>query len=298
MKKITFLLFLASLFTLTSCVTTKEVRYLQPSESLTINEEGLIPYNVPIYRVTKNDIFNLNIVTTPMGDAAQFYSRFNTSGGENAGNNSGTTGGAVGGVSNSGGGVGQGSTASILGNREFYFNGLRVDSKGNINILGILEPIKAEGRTIEDIEKDIQQKVNENFLAGKAQVRLNLDGISYYVLGDIETTGVTGPKKAYVNQLSIIEALAANGGLNRTIDRKNIMLQRMYPEGIKTVHLDLTREDVQNSQYFWIQNGDMIYLNTKAKSFYGFGKEPLQTLTTGVSLLTTALSIYLIVTRL
>jgi hypothetical protein len=53
---------------------------MQPNESLVINEEGLVPYNIPVYRITKNDILNLNIVTTPKGDAAQFYSSLNTSG--------------------------------------------------------------------------------------------------------------------------------------------------------------------------------------------------------------------------
>ncbi len=36
-------LFLLLPFLLTSCITTKDVRYLQPSESLVINEEGLVP---------------------------------------------------------------------------------------------------------------------------------------------------------------------------------------------------------------------------------------------------------------
>ena len=66
------LLFILSAI-LYSCTTTKDVRYMQPNENLVINEEGLVPYNIPIYRVTKNDILNLNIVTTPKGDAAQFY---------------------------------------------------------------------------------------------------------------------------------------------------------------------------------------------------------------------------------
>ena len=35
-------------FLLFSCISTKDVRYLQPNESLVINEEGLVPYNVPI----------------------------------------------------------------------------------------------------------------------------------------------------------------------------------------------------------------------------------------------------------
>ena len=57
-------------------------------------------------------------------------------------------------------------------------------------------------------------------------------------------------------------------------------------------------EDVMNSPYYWIQNGDMIYLNTRKKSLNGFGKDPLNTLTTGVTLLTTALSVYLLISRL
>lgn len=285
------------LTTLASCITQKEVQYLQPNESLVINEEGLVPYNIQEYRVTKNDIFNLNIVTTPKGDAAQFYSIFNTSGGHITPIEGG------GGVANnsmnntSNNNVNSGNRANAAGNVNFYFNGIKVDGNGDIYVIGI-GYVKAEGRTISDIRNEIQGKVNENFLEEKTDVRLNLDGITYYILGDIETTMLTGEKKAYTNTLNIMEAFAANGGLNRTIDRKNVVLQRRYPEGIKTVKLDLTREDIMNSPYYWLQNGDMIYLSTRKKSLHGFGKDPIQTLTTGVSLITTAMSIYLLISRL
>ena len=57
--KIVFLGIIA--FVLTSCITSREVRYLQPSESLVLNEEGLVSYNMQEYRVTKSDMFSLNI---------------------------------------------------------------------------------------------------------------------------------------------------------------------------------------------------------------------------------------------
>ncbi len=266
---------------LTSCISTKDVKYFQPNENLVVNEEGLIPYNTPIYRITKNDILNLNILTTPKGDAAQFYSSYNTSGG-------GTGGGIQSGMTGQGGMTG--------GNGNYYFTGLKVDSKGDINVFGI-GFIKAEGRTLEELSAEIQERVNENFVEGKSEVRLNTDGIRYYILGDIETTGLTGEKVAYKQNLTLTEALAMNGGLNRTVDRKNIVILRKFPEGIKRVKIDLTREDFMNSPYFYVQNGDEIFLNTRPRSFHGFGKDPLQTLTTGVSLLTTAMSIYLLLSR-
>lgn len=287
-------LFLIFPFLVTSCITTKDVRYLQPSESLVINEEGLVPYNIPVYRITKNDILNLNVVTTPKGDAAQFYSSYNTSGGVANGGvtSSAISGGGVNvGVNSGGSGGGRG------GNMNFYFNGLKVDSNGDINIFGI-GYIKAEGRTLDDITKEIQDKVNENFQEGKSEVRLNTDGITYYILGDVETTGLSGEKVTHKNTLTITEALAINGGLNRTIDKREVVIHRKLPEGIKIAKIDLTREDIMNSPYYYIQNGDEIYLNTRAKSLNGFGKDPIQTLTTGVSVITTALSIYLLLKNL
>lgn len=272
-------------FFLFSCISTKDVRYMQPNESLVINEEGLVPYNVPTYRITKNDILTLNIVTTPQGDAAQFYSTLNSA---PAG---GGTAAPVGNLSVSNQGTGQG------GNTTIYFNGLKVDSNGDVNVFGI-GYIKAEGRTVEDMTKEIQEKVNENFVQGKSEVRLNTDGITYYILGDVETVDISGEKKAHKNTLTITEALAINGGLNRTVDRTNVVIHRKLPEGIKIAKIDLTREDVMNSPYYWVQNGDEIFLNTRSKNLNGFGKDPIQTLTTGVSLVTTAMTIYLLLTRL
>ncbi|NML58621.1 polysaccharide biosynthesis/export family protein [Chryseobacterium cheonjiense] len=284
MKNYKYLFLLMLPFLLVSCITTKDVRYMQPNESLVINEEGLIPYNIPIYRITRNDILNLNIVTTPKGDAAQFYSTLNTSGANASGNGNIST-------------LNQATARGGGGNSVFYFNGLKVDSNGDINVFGI-GYIKAEGRTIEEVAQEIQTKVNENFQEGKSEVRLNTDGITYYILGDTETTGLTGEKVAHKNTLNITEALAMNGGLNKTIDKKNIVIHRKLPEGIKIAKIDLTREDVMNSPYYYVQNGDEIYLNTRAKSLNGLGKDPIQTLTTAVSVITTALSIYLLLKNL
>lgn len=280
MKIYKYLLFLMLPFLLSSCITSKDVKYMQPSESLVINEEGLIPYNIPTYRITKNDMLNLNIVTTPKGDAAQFYSSLNTSTG---------TGNIAGSVTTSN--VGSG------GNAYLYTNGLKVDSNGEVYVFGI-GYLKAEGKTIDELAKEIQEKVNENFQEGKSEVRLNIDGITYYILGDIETTGLTGEKKAHKNTMTITEAISINGGLNRTIDRKNIIIHRKLPEGIKVAKIDLTREDVMNSPYYYVQNGDEILLTTNRRSLNGFGKDPLQTLISGVSVITTALSIYLLLKNL
>ena len=72
----------------------------------------------------KNDILNLNIVTTPKGDAAQFYSSYNSSGGIGAGSGTAISP-AMSGGSSVGGGIGNSSSAEQGGNMNFYFNGLK-----------------------------------------------------------------------------------------------------------------------------------------------------------------------------
>lgn len=270
MKKIN-ILFLATFLILTSCISVKEVRYSQPNENLAINSEGLISYdNMPKYRITKLDILKLSIITTPKGDAAQFYSSMYAQ-------------------QNVGSGVMSGSEGG------FYFNGLKLDEKGDVYIFGIGK-MKAEGKTLEELSAEIQERVNENFLPEKSEVRIFLEGIKYTFLYDLD--GRSMQKVAKENSINIYEAIAENGGLDRTIDRKNVIVYRKFPEGIKKAQIDLTREDLQNSPYFWLQNGDLVMFNTKPKSLYGFGKEPIQTLTTGVTILTTALSIYLLFSKL
>ena len=274
MMKIINLIYAVFLVTLVSCVNVKEIRYLQPNESLTLNSDGLISYdNIPQYRVTKNDQLKLNIITTPKGDAAQFYSSLHAQQGSAAGD----------------------VTSSSSSEGSFYFNGLKLDEEGEISVFG-LGKIKAEGKTTNEIAAEIQEKVNENFLPGKSEVRVFLEGIKYTFLYDLE--GKSKQKTVKEPTINLLEAIAENGGLDRTVDRKNVIIYRKFPEGIKKAQIDLTREDFQNSPYFWIQNGDLIMFNTKAKSIYGFGKEPVQTLTTGVTVLTTALSIYLLLSKL
>lgn len=277
MKKINIIFFVLLLI-VTSCTTVKEVRYLQPNENLALNSEGLISYdNIPKYRITKLDILKLNIVTTSKGDAAQFYSSLyaQQNGVSSGGNNN--------------------SSANSGNEASFYFNGLKLDENGDVNVFGIGK-IKAEGRTSNEIAAEIQERVNENFLPGKSEVRISLEGIKYTILYDVE--GKSVQKTAKEVSLNLFEAIAENGGLDRTVDRKNVIIYRKFPEGIKKAQIDLTREDLQNSPYFWVQNGDLIMFNTKPKSFYGFGKEPIQTITTGVTILTTALSIYLLISKL
>lgn len=272
MKKINAIL-LVCFLVLTSCVNVKEIRYSQPNENLSLNSEGLISYdNIPTYRITKLDILKLNIITTPKGDAAQFYSSLYTQQG-----------------------VGSGSVGNSGGGDSFYFTGLKLDENGDVNVFGIGK-IKAEGKTTAELSSEIQDKVNENFMPGKSEVRVFLDGIKYTFLYDLN--GKSLQKTVRENNVTIFEAIAENGGLDRTVDRKNVIIYRKFPEGIKKAQIDLTREDLQNSPYFWLQNGDLIMFNTKRKSFYGFGKEPLQNVTTGISILTTALSIYLLFSKL
>ncbi len=60
------------------------------------------------------------------------------------------------------------------------------------------------------------------------------------------------------------------GGLDRSVDRKNVIIYRKFLEGIKKAQIDLTREDLQNSPYFWLQNGRFGKVQYQSEEFLWF----------------------------
>ena len=67
--------------------------------------------------------------------------------------------------------------------------------------------------------------------------------------------------------MTIFEALALAGDMTLFSVRDEVKLMREDENGKRTVYeLDLTRADVANSPYFYIQQNDVIYVKpTKAK---------------------------------
>ncbi|MEM0541091.1 polysaccharide biosynthesis/export family protein [Flavobacterium sp. j3] len=248
-----YIFFLLSVI-FTSCVPTKDLIYLQDKGNS--NNEVVTAAKQKPYRLQTNDILSITIKAID----PKLVEMFN-------------------------GTVNQGMVnITAEGN---YFNGYTVDDHGNIR-LPILGEINVLGYTAEEVRIKIEKMLYEQFFKTEAGifVVVKLAGFRYSIIGEVASTGT---KIIYQDRVNIIEAIANAGDITVVGDRKDVKVIRTYPQGSETFSIDLTDSNAVNSEVFYLQPNDNIYVKPLKQKTWGTGK-------TGVESLTTILTLFSLVT--
>ena len=145
-----------------------------------------------------------------------------------------------------------GNRTNITSETSINLQGFSINPGGYIR-LPIIDSIKVEGLTVFEAESEIQKKVNEYFLNATVIVKLLNAKIS--VLGEVNRPGNFF---VYRNQLSVFEALAMAGDVNQFADKKRILVIRTAGEKNKTYRIDLTDENIMNSEAFYLLPDDIV----------------------------------------
>lgn len=240
MKIKIFIFIILNSILLSSCIGVKKLKYLQPSENLQLNQYGLIPVAYEKYRIKKDDILTMTLITSDE-NAAKFLTNENTTyfkGGTNPNDGRLRTGGLI------------------------------VDPNGYITIYGLGE-FYVYGLTLSEVTDLVQAKLNQVlYNEGKAEVRMNIGSIKYYMVGEVSSPG---EKIEQSNRIDLLQAIAKSGDLTRFADRRHIRIIREYPEGKKNITLDITRDDILNSPYFYLQSGDQVIIDPLKEKISGLG---------------------------
>ncbi|MDP2088132.1 MAG: polysaccharide biosynthesis/export family protein [Flavobacteriaceae bacterium] len=168
------------------------------------------------------------------------------------------------------------------GSGDLYFGGYTVDRHGNIRI-PYLGEVNILGYTEKEAREKIEQELTTYFKNSKALfVTLKLAGIKFTITGEV---GSPGTKHLMQNQVSIVDALANAGEIKDMGNRKEVIVIRKTLDGVQKYTLDLTDIAIFNSEYFYIQPNDVIYVSPLPQKTWGTGTNGLQTFTTLVSIL-------------
>lgn len=259
---IVILLVVATMFT--SCITNKDVVYLQDKgdgedTSLTLNE---LPKP---YKVQVNDILSINVKALD----PELVGIFNP----------------VADITNTG------QNQSGL-----YFSGFTVDLHGNIEF-PILGELNVLGFTIDEIESKVKGELLKQYFKETAEifVTVKLAGLRYTVTGEVKGTGVY---TLFQDRVNIIEALANAGDIAQTGDRTDVLIVRQYPDGQKIHHIDLTDIKAMRSKYYFIQPNDIILVKPLKRKAIGAGQTATQTITTIASIFSVLVSTYFLTKNL
>ena len=186
-----------------------------------------------------------------------------------------------------------GGASSTGGN--LYFSGYTVDRHGNIRI-----PYIGDINVLGYTEKEVREKVEielGKFLK-KTEfifVTVKLEGIKFTVTGEV---GGPGTKLLVQNEVSIIDAIANAGEITEYGNKQDVTIIRKSLDGVKKYKIDLTNIDVFESEHFYIQPNDIIFVPAINRKSWGLGTSGFQSFTTLVSVLTFLASTVLLVKNL
>ncbi len=263
MKNLIFAIGLIFVLLASSCITNKEIVYLQDKGTIVNDSLAVTALSQP-YRVQINDILSITVKALD----PELTSIFNPVGDKSEVNNS----------------------------QNLYFNGFTVDDHGNIEF-PILGDINVLGFTVEEIEDKVKTELLEQYFKETAQifVTVKLAGLRFTVLGEVVEPGT---KTLLQDKVNILEALANAGDIKTTGDRKDVMIIRQYPQGQKIHHIDLTDIAALKSPYYLIKPNDMIMVKPLKRKAIGAGETATQTLRTVASIFSVVISTYFLVKNL
>lgn len=135
-----------------------------------------------------------------------------------------------------------------------YLMGYIVNDSGYVK-LPIIGNVLAKGKTIDELNLEIQNYANEYLEDVTVDVRLLNYKITFF--GEV---GAPGAITFYQEEVNLMEAIIQAGGVTTYGDKKNIMIVRRVDDGYKTFRVDLTDRDILSSEDFFLLPNDLVYV--------------------------------------
>lgn len=133
---------------------------------------------------------------------------------------------------------------------------------GTIDI-PFVHKIYIEGLSLKEATEVIQNKLREYI--PDVHVKIALASKNFYILGEGNGRGVY---PVYKERLTILEALALGGDLSVNANRKNVSIIREQGGDKKIMSFDIRSKELIDSDYYYIQPNDIIYIRRSKKGFY------------------------------
>ncbi|PID92788.1 MAG: polysaccharide export protein [Bacteroidetes bacterium] len=262
-------LILGSMLLISSCVSNKQMAYLQYEDDLDrrtdivtdslirVYESGALRYALQV-----NDILDIRIASpTP-----EEYNPFRIA------DRNITAGGSSGNSLGSGGNV--------------QNRGYRIDPRGNLT-LPVIGELRAEGLTIEQLEDTID--VLAAVELEDPVTRINLLNFRFSVLGEVAGEGV---QYSSDHSLTMLQAIAMAGGAGEFGDMSRVKVIRRMKDRNYVFYLNLLDESFLASEFYFVQPQDMIVVPPlPSKPYLRYLGQNLSIVASGVSLALTIISL-------
>ena len=134
--------------------------------------------------------------------------------------------------------------------------GYLINNDGNVE-LPMLGDVKAAGLTKKQLKDNITSIILQKKLLVDPLVEIRYLNFEITVLGEVGRPGVINVPS---EQITLVKALSIAGDLTIYGRRENVLLIREEGGVRRTRHIDLTRSDFLNSDYYYLKPNDLVYV--------------------------------------
>jgi len=241
-------LLLIAIVFLGSCISHRSLIYLQDKEGI----GSMVPFNTVDYEIKTADLLHISVQSLDKEVMNMFNaSELNV------------------------------PIGTVNSRASFYIQSYKVTPDGKI-VLPVIGEVGVVGKTVEKAREAIQEKIDIFFVDAVVSVRLLNQ--SFTILGEVSRPGTYD---MFNDRFSILDALGAAGDMTEFGNRK-VTIWRRGESDLRAYTVDLTSRNIISSEWFFLQPGDLVYVEPVRQKRTGFSTFPFgvlfQSITTGVTL--------------
>lgn len=225
------LLFVALTIQLTSCITTHQLNYLQEPKNKIPAYKDTISYKD--YHLKEGDRLFIQVYSTDEKTNALF---------------------------NGSGSSGMQMSSSAGENTDLYT--YLVKSDGNIKF-PLIGEINVKGKTLREAKETLENAIKPVLKLNSVDIRMV--GRTFSIIG----SGKSGRFPFTREKVNIYQALAMAGDLSYSADRSKIRILRVTENGNQVKTFDLRSADIINSEFYYLEPDDVIFLQPMKEQFFG-----------------------------
>jgi len=152
-----------------------------------------------------------------------------------------------------------------------------IDKEGFVQ-LPVLGNIQVEDMSIAEVSIMLQDSLDQ--ILSNPAVTVKLVNRFVSVLGEVKTPGHFSYSK---EKLTIFDAIGMAGDITDYGDRNDVILSRNENGQNLRINIDLTSSKLLTSEYYYIRPNDMVYVKPMRKKFWGMRQFPFSILLSSVS---------------
>jgi len=146
-----------------------------------------------------------------------------------------------------------------------YLNSYSVTPEGYIDF-PIVGKVYVRDLNVDQIKSMIQQLINEYLK--ETNVVVKVVNFRITLVGEVIRPGIF---TIYKDDINIFEALSMAGDMTEFANRSKVALIRQTKGGSRVQYLDLTSDDILNSDFYYLQPSDIIYVMPLGYKRWGLG---------------------------